>query len=163
METIEEKAAGRNIRQHPGSAWFQGSARTYHAAYSYPFSLLHRELLLDGYKLFRRDDKLFKNCSLAVYCRCGLSVTRLMDMEATCTLPSMWVEVQIKNGPMSAKKSACVAVVYRPHHAHCDWEESLLSSISEFRSRHTNLALMIGGDFNVDITTRDSDKLRGTF
>ena len=81
-------------------------------------------------------------------------------MEAVCTLPSLWLEVQIKKGPMSAKKSACVAVIYRPHHAHRDWEESLLSSISEFRSRHTDLALMIGGDFNVDIMTRDSDKLR---
>ena len=79
----------------------------------------------------------------------GLSVTRLMDMEATCTVPSLCLEVEIKNGPMSAKNSACVAVIYRPYHA-----------ISEFRSRHTNLALMIGGDFNADITTRDSDKLR---
>ena len=30
----------------------------------------------------------------------------------------------------------------------------------ELNSRHTNLALLIGGHFNADITTRDSDKLR---
>ena len=72
-----------------------------------------------------------------------------MDMEATCTLPSLWLEVKIENGSMSAK-GACVAVIYQPYHAHCDGEESLLSSTSEFRSRHTNLAIMIGGDFNAD-------------
>ena len=77
-----------------------------------------------------------------------------------CIQHATSVYALLPHGPMSAKKSAYVAVIYRPHHANCDWEKSLLSSISEFQSRHTNLALIIGCDFNADITTRDSDKLR---
>ena len=77
-------------------------------------------------------------------------MNRLMDTETACLLLSLWLEVQINKGP----------IIYRPHHAHYDWEGSILSSISELRGRHPELALMIGGDFNVDMITRNSDKLR---